>query len=93
MDHNPGPLPMIFKFSVDAVLFLAQHPDNTIAVHCKAGKGRTGLAICAYFVLQEAFKTSEEAVLAFNQRRTNNSKGLSIPSQMRYLQYFEQFLT
>ena len=23
MDHNPGPLPMIFKFAVDAVLFLA----------------------------------------------------------------------
>lgn len=80
MDHNPGPLPMIFKFAIDAVLFLACDPDNTIAVHCKAGKGRTGLAICAYFILFEAFKTAEEAVKAFNQRRTNNGKGLGIPS-------------
>jgi hypothetical protein len=43
--------------------------------------------------LHEAFKTAEEAVKAFNQRRTSNGKGLGIPSQLRYLQYFEQFLT
>jgi phosphatidylinositol-3,4,5-trisphosphate 3-phosphatase and dual-specificity protein phosphatase PTEN len=50
MDHNPGPLPMVFKFAIDAVIFLACDPQNTIAVHCKAGKGRTGLAICAYLL-------------------------------------------
>jgi len=26
MDHNPGPLPIIFKFAIDAVLFLAADP-------------------------------------------------------------------
>ena len=33
MDHNPGPVPLIFKFTVDAVLYLADDPENTIAVH------------------------------------------------------------
>ena len=54
MDHNPGPLQMIVKFAIDAVLYLARDRDNTIAVHCKAGKGRTGLAICAYLIFCEA---------------------------------------
>ena len=53
MDHNPGPVPIIFKFCIDAVLYLATDPDNRIAVHCKAGKGRTGIAICAYFIFTE----------------------------------------
>lgn len=80
MDHNPGPVPLIFKFTVDAVLYLAEDPENTIAVHCKAGKGRTGLAICALFIFTEAVKTATEAVKLFNSRRTSNGKGIGIAS-------------
>lgn len=36
---------MMLEFSVDAVIYLAQHPENIIAIHCKAGKGRTGVMI------------------------------------------------
>ncbi len=35
------------EFCHDAAAYLAQHPDNVVAVHCKAGKGRTGMLICA----------------------------------------------
>ena len=80
MDHNPGPLPIIFKFVVDAALFLAQDPENIIAVHCKAGKGRTGLAICSFFIFIEQIKSAESAVKLFNSRRTTNGKGLGIAS-------------
>jgi phosphatidylinositol-3,4,5-trisphosphate 3-phosphatase/dual-specificity protein phosphatase PTEN len=80
MDHNPGPLPIIFKFAIDAILYLASDPENTIAVHCKAGKGRTGLAICAFFIFTEAVTSAEEAVKLFNSRRTTNGKGLGIAS-------------
>ena len=50
MDHMPGPLSKIFKLVMDAVLYLANDPGSMISVHCKAGKGRTGLAICAYLI-------------------------------------------
>jgi phosphatidylinositol-3,4,5-trisphosphate 3-phosphatase/dual-specificity protein phosphatase PTEN len=80
MDHNPGPIPTIFKFVIDAVLYLASDPENTVAVHCKAGKGRTGLAICAYFLFIEAVENAELAVTLFNSRRTTNGKGLGIAS-------------
>lgn len=80
MDHNPGPIPIIFKFAIDAILFLAADPHNTIAVHCKAGKGRTGLGICAYFIFTEAIDNAENSVKLFNSRRTTNGKGLGIAS-------------
>ena len=88
MDHNPGPIPIILKFTIDAVCYLASDEDNIIAVHCKAGKGRTGLAICAYFILTELVSDAESAVKLFNSRRTTNGKGLGIASQVRYLDYY-----
>ena len=50
MDHNPGPIDKVFQLVLDAMLYLASDPQSMIAVHCKAGKGRTGLAICAYLI-------------------------------------------
>jgi hypothetical protein len=34
IDNSPAPLSLIFKFTVDAMLYLAYDPDNIIAVHC-----------------------------------------------------------
>ena len=92
MDHNPGPISAIFKLSLDALLYLSQDDDRVIAIHCKAGKGRTGLAICAYLIFSQACESFLRAVQLFNKRRTKNGRGLQIPSQIRYLNYFEHFL-
>jgi phosphatidylinositol-3,4,5-trisphosphate 3-phosphatase/dual-specificity protein phosphatase PTEN len=53
MDHNPGPLKMIFYLCLDALLFLSQDPENVVSIHCKAGKGRTGLVIASYMLFME----------------------------------------
>lgn len=79
-DHNPGPVDKVFKLCLDAVLYLAQDRKSVISIHCKAGKGRTGLAISSYFVFMSAFETAEEAIEKFNRRRTTNGKGMAIPS-------------
>ena len=92
MDHNPGPVSKVFQLALDAVMYLAQDPENTVAVHCKAGKGRTGLAICAYLLFSQAAGNAFKAVQLFNSRRTTNGKGLRIPSQIRYLQYFDHLI-
>ena len=90
-DHNPTDLIMMLEFCIDAYLYLAQHDDNVIAVHCKAGKGRTGVMICAYLVFAQAFDDIE-AMRIYGRRRTHNGKGITINSQRRYITYFYKFL-
>ncbi len=41
------PLHLVTSFLRDAVTWLAERPDHVVAVHCKAGKGRTGALVCA----------------------------------------------
>jgi phosphatidylinositol-3,4,5-trisphosphate 3-phosphatase/dual-specificity protein phosphatase PTEN len=43
-DHNPCAIKMIELFCANADAYLAQDPANIVAIHCKAGKGRTGTA-------------------------------------------------
>ena len=91
-DHNPCPLHLIAAFCEDMDSWLNQHPENVVAIHCKAGKGRTGLMISAYLV-HCGFKPNSEAALRwFGMKRTANAKGVTIPSQMRYVHYYESIL-
>jgi phosphatidylinositol-3,4,5-trisphosphate 3-phosphatase/dual-specificity protein phosphatase PTEN len=91
-DHNTCPLALVAAFCADVDAWLTAHPDNVAAVHCKAGKGRTGLMIAAY-LLHCGFSPHAEAALRyFGVARTANGKGVTIPSQMRYVHYYEQVL-
>lgn len=49
---------LVQHFCADAADWLAQHPHNVVVVHCKAGKGRTGLMICC--LLMYLYKNAPE---------------------------------
>ena len=72
--------------------WLSADEANVVAVHCKAGKGRTGLIIAAYLVYAGLSPSTTAALRLFGEKRTTNGKGVTIPSQMRYVHYFEQSL-
>ena len=92
LDHNPCSVKLILEFCVDICLFLILNLDSVAAVHCKAGKGRTGVMICCYLVFSGLCKNTEEALNYYAFMRTTNMKGVTIPSQQRYIRYFETFL-
>lgn len=70
--------------------------DAAIAVHCKAGKGRTGVMIISFLIFSEHEfddkDVPQNAINFYNARRTLNRKGLTIASQIRYCYYFNKFL-
>jgi len=91
-DHNPSPIKLILEFCIDICLYLIKNPKGVAAVHCKAGKGRTGVMICSYLVFSGLCQTSEKAFRYYARVRTKNNTGVTIASQKRYIKYFETFL-
>uniref|UniRef100_A0A7S4DZQ8 Phosphatidylinositol 3,4,5-trisphosphate 3-phosphatase and dual-specificity protein phosphatase PTEN n=1 Tax=Lotharella globosa TaxID=91324 RepID=A0A7S4DZQ8_9EUKA len=91
-DHNPCPFDMMEPFCRHLHQYLAMHEKNVAAIHCKAGKGRTGLMISAYLIYNKQHQDSFSALRYFAVKRTKNCKGVTIPSQMRYVDYFRRYL-
>eukprot|EP00563_Minutocellus_polymorphus_P018339 CAMPEP_0197719976 /NCGR_PEP_ID=MMETSP1434-20131217/3498_1 /TAXON_ID=265543 /ORGANISM="Minutocellus polymorphus, Strain CCMP3303" /LENGTH=322 /DNA_ID=CAMNT_0043304769 /DNA_START=153 /DNA_END=1117 /DNA_ORIENTATION=- len=92
-DHNCPPFDMLCKLMTDMEDYLAQDENNNVAViHCKAGKGRTGLVIASHLLHSGQYATSRESLNHFGFCRTHNSKGVTIPSQQRWVAMYERYL-
>lgn len=102
-DHHPPPLALIGNFTLHALHFLSMDDDNVVAIHCKAGKGRAGTASCclnlllAYVHHQELQFCFDDLlfrniICEYGKKKTTDGKGISIPSQMRYIYYFERLI-
>uniref|UniRef100_A0A7N0V7I4 C2 tensin-type domain-containing protein n=1 Tax=Kalanchoe fedtschenkoi TaxID=63787 RepID=A0A7N0V7I4_KALFE len=54
---------------------------------------RTGLMISCLLLYLKFFPTAEESIDYYNQKRCVDGKGLALPSQIRYVKYYERTLT
>eukprot|EP01064_Diplonema_japonicum_P026289 TRINITY_DN3770_c0_g3_i1.p1 TRINITY_DN3770_c0_g3~~TRINITY_DN3770_c0_g3_i1.p1 ORF type:complete len:720 (+),score=144.26 TRINITY_DN3770_c0_g3_i1:28-2160(+) len=93
-DHNaPAPIDIIPEFVNDVSDFLKENKENVAAVHCKAGKGRTGVLIACYLMMvDKKFRKPKAALAHFASLRTSDGEGVTIPSQHRYVGYWETML-
>ncbi|KAN0032536.1 hypothetical protein ACTFIV_006435 [Dictyostelium citrinum] len=101
-DHTPPPFLLLLDIIEVMNKWLESDEQNVIAVHCKAGKGRTGTVISCYLINQmkkttpDLFYTSDtilyNTISFFNQMRANNSECVTVPSQKRYVGYYIQYL-
>ena len=89
-DHNACPLPFIKQFCEHAIMFLKEDSKNVVAIHCKAGKGRTGLFVCCLMV--ESGVLPNLALDMYGNRRTRNHQGVTIPSQREYVHYYHRYV-
>ncbi|CAD8131429.1 unnamed protein product [Paramecium pentaurelia] len=86
---NLGYLFMLCKHIDD---FLSSKLSNVVAVHCINGIGRSGTAICCYLLYSGRFSNAEEALFYYDKQKHLNGGGITMPSQLRYVQYFEKIL-
>lgn len=91
-DHEAPPIDLIMPFCQDLDEFLAENEENVAAIHCKAGKGRTGTFICCFLIYKGYVKSAHDALEYYGIMRTENGKGVTIPSQIRYVHYFEKMI-
>lgn len=91
-DHSPPKFEVIDKFCRDVQQWFSQDKGNVAAVHCKAGKGRTGTMICCFLLRSGQVADVEEALSTFSLARTRDGRGVTIPSQRRYIRYFDSLL-
>lgn len=101
-DHNPPIFEQLHKFCAKMDSWLQAHPDNVAAVHCKAGKGRTGVMVCAYLVhlgycidlegKRLPISGAHRALQYYGARRTSDGKGVTIQSQRRYIYYYDELV-
>jgi hypothetical protein len=91
-DHYPANVFLTFVFCLDAYYYMRADSGNVIAVHCKAGKGRTGMMIASFLLFSGLCNSASQAIQYYGRRRSHDWVGVSIPSQIRSVEQFESFL-
>ena len=92
VDHEAPPISLLISFCEDAKAFLEEDEKNVVAIHCKAGKGRTGTFVCCLMLYMNNLESADEALAYYGMMRAGDGKGVTIPSQIRYVHYFEEMM-
>ena len=59
---------------------MKENHQNVVAIHCNAGKGRTGTLICCYLLYAGLADTAKDAINYYGWKRFKNGKGVTNPS-------------
>jgi phosphatidylinositol-3,4,5-trisphosphate 3-phosphatase and dual-specificity protein phosphatase PTEN len=92
-DHEAPEWATVIPFCQSVHEWLTKDSKNVAIIHCKAGKGRTGTFIAAYMLYAQMFKSATQSLTHYAETRTLNKKGVTIPSQKRYVYYLDTFVS
>eukprot|EP01029_Cantina_marsupialis_P028451 TRINITY_DN776190_c0_g1_i1.p1 TRINITY_DN776190_c0_g1~~TRINITY_DN776190_c0_g1_i1.p1 ORF type:complete len:478 (-),score=98.35 TRINITY_DN776190_c0_g1_i1:220-1653(-) len=95
-DHHAAPLEILWNCCQIIHQWLESDKDHVIAIHCLAGKGRTGLMISSYLMFcgvipetPDHLQRSKDALEFFSTKRGD---GVTYSDQKRFCHYFAQML-
>eukprot|EP00301_Raphidiophrys_heterophryoidea_P001695 c10808_g1_i2.p1 GENE.c10808_g1_i2~~c10808_g1_i2.p1 ORF type:complete len:429 (+),score=109.44 c10808_g1_i2:104-1390(+) len=69
-DHEVVRVNTILDFCRNAASWIQDSSDHVVAVHCKGGKGRSGLMVACLMLHLRRFETAKDALLYFARKRT-----------------------
>eukprot|EP00026_Physarum_polycephalum_P002971 Phypoly_transcript_02980.p1 GENE.Phypoly_transcript_02980~~Phypoly_transcript_02980.p1 ORF type:complete len:760 (+),score=184.73 Phypoly_transcript_02980:180-2459(+) len=87
-DHHAPPLHIIFQIIFNIDSWLKANPQHVAIVHCIGGKGRTGLIVVCYLFFCGMYAEVDKCLEHFAHARSQKGKGVTQPSQLRYVRYF-----
>lgn len=93
-DHLAPPLERLCSIIKSIDSWLKTDPLHVVVVHCKGGKGRTGVVIAAYMHFSKICSSPSAALDWFAMKRFYDDSlgGVTQPSQRRYVHYFSDYL-
>ncbi|XP_046860146.1 tensin-1-like isoform X2 [Xenia sp. Carnegie-2017] len=93
-DHLAPPLERLVSICKSIDSWLKSDPQHVVVVHCKGGKGRTGVVVASYMHYSKQSESPEAAMDEFAIRRFYDDKlaGVTQPSQRRYVHYLDAYM-
>eukprot|EP00026_Physarum_polycephalum_P011383 Phypoly_transcript_11602.p1 GENE.Phypoly_transcript_11602~~Phypoly_transcript_11602.p1 ORF type:complete len:348 (+),score=29.66 Phypoly_transcript_11602:104-1147(+) len=91
-DHHAPSLTLLLACVQRIDQWLLADPQNVVAIHCMAGRGRTGTVIAAFLLYIKMFLTAADALSFFASRRSSTGEGVQVPSQIRFVEYFAEMV-
>jgi phosphatidylinositol-3,4,5-trisphosphate 3-phosphatase/dual-specificity protein phosphatase PTEN len=86
-DHHSPPIHILFNLCKHVDDFLGcnliiriynkEKISNVVSIHCLAGKGRTGTAICCYLMYCGRFDTAEDVLIYYAKKRFLKGGGVT----------------
>ena len=94
LDHFPPPFDLLENIVDTIENYLSASKNRVAVLHCRMGKGRSGMITIAYLMKYLQCPLGEARLIFMQARfKYGMTNGVTIPSQLRYLRYHEFFIT
>ena len=82
-DHAVPPIELTRDFCTSAKRWLDADPKNVVCIHCKAGKGRSGIMAACLLLRAGDAPDARAAMELYDTRRATDARGLTVTSQRK----------